>query len=181
MVMCCGLGPQVSPGFFEDESFVFLFHVLLVVRLLFGQGWGGGSISTWHLETKVSSFFCWTHFCGMLIKPRGRCWVTRLSSEPLGSRRLGPTPLCPSSSQHLAQSALLAYGNWIELNFRLHEWLLIILLSQSLPKSSRTMLDLCFTPQSLLCPGSHIPWGLPRWSQLAPVVNISWAVEELRG
>lgn len=40
MLMCCGLGPQVSPGFFEDESFVFLFHVLLVVRLLLAKGEG---------------------------------------------------------------------------------------------------------------------------------------------
>lgn len=41
VVVCCGLGPQVSPGLSEDETLCFCFVFCLLSWLLCGEGEGG--------------------------------------------------------------------------------------------------------------------------------------------
>lgn len=68
VLVCCGLGSQVSPGFFEDESLCFCFVFSLLSWLLFSKGGQAAKTSQpLHLETRISFLLYCIRFRGMWI------------------------------------------------------------------------------------------------------------------
>lgn len=68
VLVCCGLGSQVSPGFFEDESLCFCFVFSLLSWLLFSKGGQAAETSQpSHLETRISFLLYCIRFRGMWI------------------------------------------------------------------------------------------------------------------